>query len=115
MCGHWQVPKGAECAQALDLNLGGYDGIALRLVGDGQTYKLNLKTADQEDTPESTYQATFDTFPGEKHWQTLLLLLIWQGKQLAQGCAFMLAPGTAGSPPYLRPSHYRAVVIASCY
>ena len=50
--------------QALDLNLGSYDGIALRVVGDGQTYKLNLKTADQEDTPESTYQATFDTAPG---------------------------------------------------
>ena len=47
--------------QALDLDLGAYDGIALTVVGDGQTYKLNLKTADQEDTPESTYQATFDT------------------------------------------------------
>lgn len=51
-------------AQAVDLNLGGYDGIALRVRGDGQTYKLNLKTADQEGVPEKTYQATFDTVPG---------------------------------------------------
>jgi hypothetical protein len=50
--------------QALDLDLGAYDGIALTVLGDGQTFKLNLKTADQEDVPESTYQATFDTVAG---------------------------------------------------
>jgi hypothetical protein len=53
--------------QALDLNLGSYDGIALTVEGDGQTYKLNLKTADQEEVPESTYQATFDTLAGAQH------------------------------------------------
>jgi len=53
------------CAQgSLDLNLGGYDGLALRVRGDGQTFKVNLKTADQENTPEETYQASFDTRPG---------------------------------------------------
>jgi hypothetical protein len=54
-----------------DLDLGGYDGIQLRVRGDGQTYKLNLKTADQEDAPESTYQAQFDTVAGE--WTTVSL------------------------------------------
>lgn len=53
-------------AQALDLNLGDYDGIALEVEGDGQTYKLNLKTADQEDVPECTFQATFDTTAGAR-------------------------------------------------
>ena len=46
------------------MNLGKYDGILLQVEGDGQTYKLNLKTADQQDVPESTYQATFDTVAG---------------------------------------------------
>lgn len=52
--------------QALDLNLGDFDGVALEVEGDGQTFKLNLKTADQEDLPECTFQATFDTLPGER-------------------------------------------------
>ena len=30
-----------------------------------QTFKVNLKTADQVDRPERTYQATFDTVDGE--------------------------------------------------
>ena len=29
-----------------------------------QTFKVNLKTADQVDRPERTYQATFDTVAG---------------------------------------------------
>ena len=38
---------GGFCGQrteSQDLNLGSYDGIRLRVRGDGQTYKLNLKT-----------------------------------------------------------------------
>lgn len=61
-----EVMGGLLPCQALDLNLGDYDGIALEVEGDGQTYKLNLKTADQEDVPECTFQATFDTVPGEQ-------------------------------------------------
>ncbi len=56
--------------QALDLNLGDFDGIALEVEGDGQTYKLNLKTADQEDVPECTFQATFDTVAGARTGST---------------------------------------------
>ena len=48
----------------MDLDLSAYDGIALQVEGDGQTYKLNLKTADQENVPEDTFQATFDTVAG---------------------------------------------------
>ena len=52
--------------QALNLNLGNFDGVALEVEGDGQTFKLNLKTKDQEDVPECTFQATFDTIAGEE-------------------------------------------------
>ncbi|KAI8465804.1 MAG: complex I intermediate-associated protein 30-domain-containing protein [Monoraphidium minutum] len=45
----------------LDLDLSRFDGLRMRVKSDGQTFKINVKTADQEDTPESTYQATFDT------------------------------------------------------
>ena len=55
----------------LDLDLQRFDGIALRVKGDGQTYKLNLKTADQMDVPESTYQAQFDSVKDE--WTTVYL------------------------------------------
>ena len=48
-------------SQVLDLNLSAYDGIALRIKGDGQMYKLNLKTAERGEDPESTYAATFET------------------------------------------------------
>ena len=54
-----------------DLNLQRFDGIALRVKGDGQTYKFNLKTADQMNVPESTYQAQFDTIQGE--WTTVYM------------------------------------------
>ena len=58
-------PTRARCAQgALELDLGRFDGLALRVRGDGQTFKVNLKTADQANTPEETYQASFDTQPG---------------------------------------------------
>lgn len=34
--------------------------------------QFNIKTADQEDVPESTYQATFDTSP-DGDWTTVRL------------------------------------------
>lgn len=55
----------------LNLDLQRYDGIALRVKGDGQTFKFNLKTADQMNVPESTYQAQFDTVNGE--WTTVYM------------------------------------------
>ena len=45
----------------LALDLSAYDGLALRLRGDGQRYKLNLKTAANDGKSESTYQAVLDT------------------------------------------------------
>ena len=53
-----------EAQARLDLDLGRFDGLALRVKGDGQAFKVNLKTADQENTPEETYQGSFDTQPG---------------------------------------------------
>ena len=55
----------------LDLNLQRFDGISMRVKGDGQTYKFNLKTADQMNVPESTYQAQYDTVDGE--WTTVYM------------------------------------------
>lgn len=57
--------------QMLDLNLQRFDGISLRVKADGQTYKFNLKTADQMNVPESTYQAQYDTIDGE--WTTVYM------------------------------------------
>ncbi|GFH14890.1 uncharacterized protein HaLaN_11023, partial [Haematococcus lacustris] len=58
--------------KALDAcDLSGYDGIALRVKGDGQIFKLNIKTLDQLGSPESTYQTTFDTVAGQ--WSEVLL------------------------------------------
>lgn len=57
-CGHRTV--------ALDVgDLSGYDGVAMRVKGDGQIFKMNIKTKPQEDVPESTYQATFETVDGQ--------------------------------------------------
>ena len=45
--GTLRVEGGGFCgarSRSLSLNLGGFDGIAMRVRGDGQTYKLNLKT-----------------------------------------------------------------------
>eukprot|EP00878_Enallax_costatus_P001050 GHUV01001185.1.p1 GENE.GHUV01001185.1~~GHUV01001185.1.p1 ORF type:complete len:643 (+),score=165.16 GHUV01001185.1:143-2071(+) len=69
------VEGGGFCGartRTLNLNLSAYDGLQLRVKGDGQIFKINVKTADQEDTPESTYQATFDTSP-EGDWTTVRL------------------------------------------
>ena len=56
---------GARTAAAT-YNLKQYDGIALRVKSNaGQTFKLNIKTVDQENVPEDTYQATFDTVSGQ--------------------------------------------------
>ncbi len=45
--GTLRVEGGGFCGtrtRRLDLDLANFDGIALRVRGDGQTYKLNLKT-----------------------------------------------------------------------
>lgn len=55
----------------LNLDLQRFDGISMRVKGDGQTFKFNLKTADQMNVPESTYQAQFDTVDGE--WTTVYM------------------------------------------
>ncbi|WIA12335.1 hypothetical protein OEZ85_012388 [Tetradesmus obliquus] len=68
------VEGGGFCGartKALDMDLSGYDGLQLRVKGDGQIFKFNIKT-DQDATPESTYQATFDTSP-EGDWTTVRL------------------------------------------
>jgi NAD(P)-dependent dehydrogenase (short-subunit alcohol dehydrogenase family) len=51
---------GCRC-DGLALDLSGADGLVLRLRGDGQRYKLNLKTALYDGKPECTYQAVIDT------------------------------------------------------
>lgn len=51
--------------QELKLDLAAYDGVALRLKGDGQMYKINIKSEERGDNPESTYAATFETLDGE--------------------------------------------------
>ena len=64
--------QGTALVQGMDLDLSAYSGIALQVEGDGQTYKLNLKTADQENVPEDTFQATFDTVAGVGQHSQLL-------------------------------------------
>eukprot|EP00898_Chlorokybus_atmophyticus_P001677 jgi/Chlat1/250/Chrsp1S03047 len=49
------------------LQLQGYDGVSLMVRGDGKRYKMNLKT--EVETPEFTYQASFDTVEGQ--WVTV--------------------------------------------
>lgn len=69
------VEGGGFCGartRKLGLDLSSYDGLKLRVRSDGQSFKFNIKTADQEDTPESTYQATFDTSE-EGDWSTAYL------------------------------------------
>lgn len=69
------VEGGGFCGcrtERMRLDLSAYDGITLRVKGDGQIFKLNIKTVAQEDTPESTYQATFDTAP-TGDWTTVHL------------------------------------------
>lgn len=56
----WVLQGGGFCGArqklrtALDLS--SFDGVALRVKGDGSIFKLNIKTTDQLDMPESTYQ-----------------------------------------------------------
>ncbi|GMH41098.1 hypothetical protein BSKO_09008 [Bryopsis sp. KO-2023] len=57
-CGHRTVSLDVE-------DLSDYDGIAMRVKGDGQIFKINVKSKPQEDIPESTYQATFETTSGQ--------------------------------------------------
>ncbi|GAQ80379.1 hypothetical protein KFL_000530070 [Klebsormidium nitens] len=44
-------------------DLSGFDGISLRVKGDGKRYKLNMKSTVE--APEFTYQASFDTVRGQ--------------------------------------------------
>ncbi|KAG1657278.1 hypothetical protein FOA52_005472 [Chlamydomonas sp. UWO 241] len=46
-------------------DLSACDGLAMRVRGDGSTFKFNIKTTEQLASPESTYQATFDTVAGQ--------------------------------------------------
>jgi len=52
------------------MDLSKYDGVSLRVKGDGQTLKLNIKT-DTFKEPEDTYQATFDV--GVGNWTNVFL------------------------------------------
>lgn len=47
--------------QDIKLDLSPFSGVALRVKGDGQIYKINIKTEDRGSDPESTYAATFET------------------------------------------------------
>lgn len=49
------------------LDLTGYDGLRLRVRGDGNRYKINFKTAESFDG--LLYRAVFHTQPGR--WQTI--------------------------------------------
>eukprot|EP00879_Flechtneria_rotunda_P002013 GHRR01002190.1.p1 GENE.GHRR01002190.1~~GHRR01002190.1.p1 ORF type:complete len:439 (+),score=154.06 GHRR01002190.1:1582-2898(+) len=67
------VEGGGFCGartKSLNLDLSAYDGLQLRVKGDGQIFKFNIKTTDQEDVPESTYQTTFDT-SSDGNWTTV--------------------------------------------
>ena len=69
-------------AQGLRLDLNRFDGMSLKVLGDGQTFKVNLKTADQDNFPESTYQTTFDTTEGMAGIEPgLTACSLWQGKR----------------------------------
>lgn len=47
-------------ASGLNMDLTGYDGLRLRIKGDGNRYKLNLKTTDaMYQAPECVYQVRF--------------------------------------------------------
>eukprot|EP00899_Mesostigma_viride_P022438 jgi/Mesvir1/3379/Mv05084-RA.2 len=55
----------------LGADLSSFDGLRFRVRGDGQRYKLNLKTAQLGAEPEVAYQAAFDTVAGE--WTEVML------------------------------------------
>eukprot|EP00892_Ulva_mutabilis_P007202 jgi/Ulvmu1/4854/UM020_0140.1 len=76
--GELVVEGGGFCGTASpddSMDLSAYDGIALRVKGNGETFKFNIKTSDQVDEPVQAYQATFDTVPGD--WVTVTLP--WHG------------------------------------
>jgi monofunctional biosynthetic peptidoglycan transglycosylase len=52
-----------------DFNLDGYEGIVLRVRGDGKRYRLRLKTDDLYEGV--SYQAGFETRPGQ--WRVVAL------------------------------------------
>lgn len=60
------------------VDLSGFDGVTLRVRGDGHRYKLNLKTTETL-ASENVYQAAFDTLPlqdvgeGAGGWQTITI------------------------------------------
>lgn len=51
------------------INLTGYDGLELRVRGDGKRYKINLKNSME---PEFVFQVSFDTVKSTE-WQTIRL------------------------------------------
>lgn len=66
------VEGGGFCGcrrDGLAINLKGYDGLALRVRGDGSRFKMNIKTAVNDGVSESTYQGIFETVAGE--WTTV--------------------------------------------
>ena len=58
----------------VSVDLSGFDGVRLRVRGDGRRYKLNVKTTDTL-ASENVYQAAFDTMLMEEGegWQTITL------------------------------------------
>jgi len=70
-------------------NLAAYEGICLRVIGDGQRYKIFLRQDPGWDAV--AYSASFDTVPGE--WQTLQisfqdLIPVFRAKTLPQAKPF---------------------------
>ena len=50
----------------MPFNATGFDGVRVRVRGDGNRYKFRLKPNTKFDnTPERQYQAAFDTVKGE--------------------------------------------------
>lgn len=49
-------------------DLSGFDGLSVRVFGDGKTYCLRVKTVKNGRITRYSYEARFDTRPGE--WQT---------------------------------------------
>lgn len=98
--GTLRVEGGGFCGTrtvSAEMDLSSFDGIALRVRSDGQTFKLNVKTVDQLDSPENVYQATFETRDGE--WSDVFLP--WHQFVLVKR-----ARSVAGAPP-LDPSRVR--------
>lgn len=72
--GELVVEGGGFCgarSEVMSLDLGAYDGVALRVKGGGRRLKLNIKT-DTFIEPEDTYQATFETAQGDA-WTNVFL------------------------------------------